>query len=224
VFLMDGDALAAPNSFLVPILKDLSAAFPLLTRVSSYANGYNITKRTSQELQELKDNKLSLIYMGLESGNEAVLEMCKKSSTAGNMVEAVRKAEEAGIKSSVIVLLGLGGRKFSREHVEGTIEALNRMRPRYLSFLSLILIPGTPLFNDAIKGAFTELSPKELLTEMRDIIKGLELNGTIFRSDHASNYVPLEGRFPKDKDKLIFALNAAIGGKLGMRSEWERGL
>jgi radical SAM superfamily enzyme YgiQ (UPF0313 family) len=224
VFLMDGDALAAPNSFLIPILKDLSAAFPLLTRVSSYANGYNITKRTSEELQELKENKLSLIYMGLESGSEAVLETCKKACTAQNMIEAIRKADEAGIKSSVIVLLGLGGRKFSREHVEGTIQALNRAQPRYLSFLSLILIPGTPLFNDAVKGAFSELAPKELLTEMRDIIKGLELNGTIFRSDHASNYIPLEGRFPKDKDKLIHALNAAIGGKLSMRSEWERGL
>lgn len=224
VFLMDGDALAMPNSLLVPVLKELSAAFPYLTRVSSYANGYNLTSRTSEELKELKDNKLSLIYMGLESGDEKVLERCKKPCTAKSMVEAVRKADDAGIKSSVIVLLGLGGRMHSREHVEGTIEALNKMQPRYLSFLSLMLIPGTPLYHDAVKGTFSELGPKELLTEMRDIIKGLELDGTIFRSDHASNYVPLEGRFPKDKEKLIATLNAAIAGKLHMRPEWERGL
>lgn len=224
VFLMDGDALAASNAVLVPVLKELSAAFPHLARISTYANGFNITTRTPEELKELKDNKLSLIYIGLESGSEKILKMCSKPCTAGSMVDAVRKADEAGIKSSVIVLLGLGGMKHSREHVAGTIEALNKMQPRYLSFLSLILIPGTPLYAAAVKGDFSELAPKELLAEMRDIIKGLELDGTIFRSDHASNYVPLEGRFPKDKEKLIGTLNDAIGGKLSLRADWERGL
>ncbi|MDD4013559.1 MAG: radical SAM protein [Candidatus Omnitrophica bacterium] len=224
VFLMDGDALAAGNEFIVPVLKGLNLSFPYLSRISSYANGYNLTSRTQEELKELRDNKLSLVYIGLESGSEKVLEMCKKPCTAGDMVRAVRKADDAGIKSSVIVLLGLGGRRLSREHVEGTIEALNRMQPRYLSFLSLMVIPGTPIYRDVVKGEFSELGPKELLAEMRDIITGLELNRTVFRSDHASNYIPLEGRFPRDKEKLIELLNAAMGGVIRMRTEWERGL
>jgi radical SAM superfamily enzyme YgiQ (UPF0313 family) len=145
VFLMDGDALALANGKLVPILKELQAAFPQLTRVSSYANGCNILRKTDAELAELAEHRLSLIYMGLESGSQAVLDRCRKASSVEDMVTAVRRAADLGIKSSVIVLLGLGGKRHSGEHVEGTIKALNRMQPRYLSFLSLMVIPGTPL-------------------------------------------------------------------------------
>ena len=203
VFLLDGDALATSNEKLLPVLKKLNNSFPALSRISSYANGYNITKRSDTELKELSDNKLTLIYMGLESGNQDILNMCQKASSADEMVEAVNRAAESGIKSSVIVLLGLGGKKYSEAHVSGTIKALNKMQPRYLSFLSLILIPGTPLYKEAEKGNFEELTPVELLKEMYNIIEGLELNKTIFRSNHASNYLSLEGRFPKDKQKLL---------------------
>jgi radical SAM superfamily enzyme YgiQ (UPF0313 family) len=224
VFLMDGDALVLSNSRLVPILEELQRSFPDLARVSSYANGSNITRKTDQELAELYARKLSLIYMGLESGSQAVLDHCKKSSTVEEMVSAVRKAEAAGIKSSVIVLLGLGGRKYSKEHVRGTIEALNQMQPRYLSFLSLMIIPGTPLAEEAGRGEFEELSAEEMLEESYGIIRGLELKNTLFRSNHASNYLALEGRFPKDKQALLSALKAALDGDVGLRPEIFRGL
>ena len=154
VFLLDGDALASGNDVIVPVLDELGRAFPRLSRVGSYANGTNITERSNGELRELAARKLSLIYIGLESGSEAVLEGCRKRSSAAEMVDAVGRAREAGIKSSVIVLLGLGGRNMRDEHVAGTIRALNEMQPRYLAFLSLMLIPGTPLQRQAERGEF----------------------------------------------------------------------
>lgn len=224
VFLMDGDALAVNNAKLIPILKKIGEAFPELSRVSSYANGYNITSRGDEELKELRDHRLSLMYMGLESGSQLVLDRCSKASGAEEMINAVSKAADAGIKSSVIVLLGLGGREHSKEHVAGTIKALNRMQPRYLSFLSLMLIPGTPLYEEAERGGFEELSPRELLEEARGIISGLELEKTIFRSDHASNHLSLEGRFPKDKELLTTLLQTAISGNIPLKPEFFRGL
>ena len=224
VFLMDGDALVLSNSKLMPILEELNNAFPRLTRISSYANGSNITRKTDNDLQELYNHKLSLIYMGLESGSQLVLDMHKKSSTVEEMIQAVNKAANANIKSSIIVLLGLGGKKYSKEHVIGTIEALNRMQPRYLSFLSLMVIPGTPLAEAIRRGGFKELSPEELLKESYDIIQGLELKKTVFRSNHASNYLALEGAFPKDKTTLLNTLDSAMSGRIMLRPEPLRGL
>ena len=224
VFLMDGDALAVNNAKLLPVLEILNNTFPKLTRISSYANGYNITGRSDRELQQLYDHKLRLFYIGLESGSQAILDRCRKRATVAEMVEAVRGGKQAGIKSSVIVLLGLGGKKDSGLHVRETIAALNQMQPGYLSFLSLMLIPGTPLYEDSIRGRFEELNSAELLKETHDIIAGLELAHTIFRSDHASNYLPLEGRFPADKEKLLIMLDAALHGRIQLKPEFLRGL
>jgi radical SAM superfamily enzyme YgiQ (UPF0313 family) len=224
VFLLDGDALALNNARLVPILRKLRDTFPALTRVSSYANGYNITARSDDELKELYDNGLTLMYMGLESGSRRVLDMVKKRSRADEMVEAVRRAARFDIKASVIVLLGLGGVKMSREHVRETIDALNRMQPRYLSFLSLMLISGTPLYRAAEVGEFEQLDSRQLLAEAHDILSGLELEKTVFRSNHASNYLALEGRLPKDKGRLLAVLQIALETGTGLRPEFLRGL
>ena len=223
VFLMDGDALAVNNAKLLKILEFLNNTFPKLTRIASYANGYNLTGRSDRELQQLFDHKLRLLYIGLESGSQEILNRCRKRATAAEMIAAVCRAEQAGIKSSVIVLLGLGGKRDSGLHVRETITALNRMQPRYLSFLSLMLIPGTPLYQDAQSGRFEELNSVELLMETRNIITGLELKHTVFRSDHASNYLPLEGRLPADKEKLLILLNEALHGQIKLRPEFLRG-
>lgn len=224
VFLMDGDALVLANSKLVPILEELDEAFPGLRRVSTYANGSNITGKDDSQLEELYQHKLRLIYLGLESGSQNVLNQCQKFSSVEEMVQAVNRSIKIGIKSSVIVLLGLGGKKYSKEHVKGTIEALNKMQPRYLSFLSLMVIHGTPLAEQVEKGEFEELGPDELLKESYQIIKGLKLKKTIFRSNHASNYLPLEGTFPKDKEKLLNSLELAFGGQKQLRPDYLRGL
>ena len=224
IFLMDGDALALSNSKLVPILEKLGQAFPDLSRVSAYANGSNITRKTDAEIAELYHHKLTLIYMGLESGSQNILDRCNKTSSAEEMIAAVRRAEQAGIRSSVIVLLGLGGKKNSAEHVRETITALNRMQPRYLSFLSLMVIPGTPLAKEVRQGEFTELDAAELLKEAYEMIRGLELKRTVFRSNHASNYLALEGTFPKDKPALLKSLKAALDGETRLRPDFVRGL
>lgn len=224
VFLMDGDALALGNNKLIPILDQLAGAFPNLTRIASYANGYNVTSRSDDELRELVAHKLKLIYVGLESGSQAILDRCRKRSGVEEMITAVRRGEATGIKSSVMVLLGLGGRRYSQDHARETATALNRMQPRYLSFLSVILIPGTPLFEEAQNGTFEPLNPEELLRETYMIIRELELDRTVFRSDHASNYLPLEGRFPADKEKLLELLHLAMDGKLRLKPEFLRGL
>jgi radical SAM superfamily enzyme YgiQ (UPF0313 family) len=224
VFLLDGDALAVGNDVLVPVLDRLDGAFPRLARVASYANGFNITGRSDEELRELAERKLRLVYIGLESGSQEVLDRCRKRSSADEMVTAVRRADAAGIKSSVIVLLGLGGKDLRDRHVEGTVAALNRMQPRYLSFLTLMLVPGTPLARQAERGEFEQPGQEELLRETRDIIAGLELEGTIFRTNHASNYLPLAGRFPQDKEALLSSLRTALDGKTPLRPEAYRGL
>ena len=224
VFLLDGDALALKNEMLVPVLERIGLSFPRLTRISSYANGYNITNRSAEQLKELADSRLNLIYIGLESGSQDILDICGKQSTVKEMITAVRNAELAGIKSSVIVLLGLGGRMYAEEHVRQTVKALNLMQPRLLSFLSLMLIPGTALYESHRRGEFEMLNSSELLEQAYNIIAGLELNKTVFRTDHASNYLSLEGRFPHDKGRLLDILSKAIRGKINLRPEFFRGL
>lgn len=224
VFLIDGDALVVNNNRLLPILKILEETFPKLSRIASYANGYNITRRSAKELKELYVHKVRLIYLGLESGSQDILNFHRKKSGAGEMIEAVNKAAQAQIKSSVMVLLGLGGKKHSKKHVQETIKALNMMQPRYLSFLSLMVIPGTPLAQEIERGNFEELNSQELLKESYGIIKGLKLTKTIFRSDHASNYLSLEGALPKDKAKLLDVLKSAINGEIKLKPEFLRGL
>ncbi len=224
VFLMDGDALVIKNERLMPILANLSESFPRLTRISSYANGYNITSRSISELKELYANKLRLVYIGLESGNQEILDMCKKCSEVDEMVEAVRMAASCNIKTFAIVLLGLGGKEYSEIHIIDTIKALNKMQPRFLSFLSVMLIPGTPLYRDSINGKFEELTSMELLNEAYNIIKGLELDKTVFRCNHASNYLPLEGRLPQDKNRLLSTIESALNGKISLKPDFLRGL
>lgn len=224
VFLLDGDALAVKNERLIPILTLLNKTFPNLTRITSYAMGYNITTRSPAELKELFEQKLRLIYIGLESGSQEILDRCHKQSSVDEMIRAVHNAAEAGIKSSVIVLLGLGGKKYSTIHVRDTITALNTMQPRYLSLLSLMLIPGTPMHADHDAGRFKQLDAHELLQETHDIIQGLTLTRTIFRSNHASNYLPLEGRFPQDKEKLLYTIQQALDNKIDLKPEYLRGL
>lgn len=224
VFLMDGDALVLDNARLLPVLNRLRESFPRITRIASYANDFNILNRTDGELAALHAAGLRLVYIGLESGSQAILDGCRKRSTVAGMVEAVHRAAAQGIKASVIVLLGLGGREKSAAHAAATAAALNRMQPRYLSFLSLMLIPGTPHHAAAAAGIFTELSPAELLAEAGAIIRDLELEMTVFRSDHASNYLSLEGRFPADKERLLAEIRAALAGGIRLRPEFLRGL
>ncbi|HNW93991.1 MAG TPA: radical SAM protein, partial [bacterium] len=224
VFLLDGDALAVSNPRLLPVLTALREAFPRLSRVASYATGNNLAERSDAELQALAAHGLSLVYLGLESGCQDILTACRKRATVAAMTAGVQRAAAAGIRSSVIVLLGLGGAARSADHVAGTITALNAMQPHYLSFLSLMLIPGTPLAEAARGGAFRELDATGMLREARAILAGLVLRRTVFRCDHASNHLALAGRLPTDRAALLAQLDAALAGKTALRPWFMRGL
>lgn len=210
IFLADGDVMRRPFQELENILSALNEHFPALARVNSYANGTSIARKSAEELRRLRVLKLQTLYMGLESGDPATLHDMHKSETVDEMVLAGRSAQEAGLRMSVMVLLGLGGKARTHEHAVATAEALNRMQPRLLAALRVVPVPGTPLFKEVQDGQFLPLSEREVVEELRDMVSGLKLHSTIFRANHSSNVVPVEARFPGDKDKLVQMLDELL--------------
>jgi radical SAM superfamily enzyme YgiQ (UPF0313 family) len=224
VFLCDGNALVLPQDHLISILDRLNETYPNLQRVGIYANAKDILRKTSDELCELRKRKLGIIYIGLESGSDEVLRRVKKGATAKEQIEAVCKAQDADIKMSVIALLGLGGRELSEVHAIETAKALNQMQPRFASFLTLILVPGTELADQYERGEFELLKPIEFLKELKMVVQNLELEKTIFRTNHASNFLALEGVLSKDKEKILYELERGISGEVPLRPDFFRAL
>lgn len=224
VFLMDGDAMTLSMPRLVPVLESLVGAFPRLQRVSSYVNAVSVLRKTDADLLRLHDLRLTLGYLGLETGDPDTATRIVKGATVEEEVEAVRRAQAAGIKMSVMVLLGIAGRKRSLEHARATADALNRMDPRYVSCLCVTPVPGTPFFDEVASGAVELPSPEELLDELRVLVAGLSLSGAVFRSNHASNVLPMGGRLPADRDRLLAVIDAARRGEIPLVPEGWRGL
>lgn len=226
VFLADGNALVLSQRRLITILESLHSVFPALQRVGIYANARDILQKTDQQLRELCEYSLSIIYIGLESGSDTVLRRVKKGATSQEMIEAVRKAQAAGIKMSVIGLLGLGGRDLWREHAEATGTVVSQMDPRFFSLLTLMMVPGTELYGEWAEGRFELPQSLDLLREMRCIIENMRgLTGCIFRTNHASNYLPLAGTLPKDKERVLRTIDGALRlGESCLRPEYLRGL
>ncbi len=210
VFLADGDVMQRSFDDLRAILDLLRARFPRLARVSLYANGSSIAAKTDAELRALRALGLHTLYLGLESGDDEVLRRCRKPEPAAAMVAAGTRAQAAGLRLSVMVLIGLGGAAGSRAHAARTAEALNRLQPRLLSALRVIPVPGTELHAQARAGAFRELTEQDAVRELRDLLARLDVRGTVFRANHASNVVPLEGRLPRDRARLLADLDALL--------------
>ena len=226
VFLADGNALVLSNQKLMPILNALNSAFPELQRIGIYANASDILRKTDLELKELCAKKLLIIYIGLESGSNKVLQRVKKGATAEEMIEAVKKAQNAGFKVSVIGLLGLGGTDFWKEHAIATGKTVSVMSPLYFSLLTLMVVPGTELHRQWEEGKFILPEPLDMLREVRVVIESINVSsGCIFRTNHASNYLPLAGRLPNDKEKLLKIIDQALAeGESSLRPESLRGL
>ena len=226
VFLADGNALVLTTKQLLPILDALNSAFPELQRIGIYANASDILNKKRQELRQLCQGKLSIIYLGLESGSNKVLERVKKGATAQEMIQAVIKAQEAGFKVSVIGLLGLGGTDLWEEHALATGKVVSEMNPRFFSLLTVMIVKRTELYRQWKKGTFMLPEPLKMLKEMRIIIESINVkSGCIFRTNHASNYLALAGRFPNDKERLLQTIdNALCQGESSLRSENLRGL
>ncbi len=210
IFLADGDVMALPFGRLKAVLGMLGACFPRLARVNTYANGHSILQKSEAELRELRLLKLNTLYMGLESGHEPTLRSVKKHESAGEMIAAGQRAQSAGLKISVMVLTGLGGQSRSQPHAAATAAALNRMQPRLLSALRVIPIPGTELYDEEQSGKFSQLTEFQALEELKKTIQALELESTVFRANHSSNILPMEGRFPKDKPRLLRELDTLL--------------
>lgn len=205
IFLADGDVMLLPFEMLKTYLTALNSLFPRLTRVNVYANGSSILDKTDEQLIELRKLKLSTLYLGFESGHQELLDLVNKGEKVDCMVEAVQRAQACGLRCSVMILLGLGGKSYSKEHARLSALALNKMQPRLLSALRFVQVPNTKMFD-----GFETCSEYEAVSELRDIIAGLELKRTVFRANHRSNPIPLEGRFPNNKDDLLSLLDSQL--------------
>jgi len=206
IFLADGDVMILPFERLKKYLQRLNEVFPKLTRVNIYANGSSILAKTKDQLSELRQLKLHTLYLGLETGDEELLKLVNKGETAEKMVEAVRISQECGLRCSVMVLLGLGGKRGTEKHAVETAKVLNGMQPKLLSALRYVEVPGTKMIS-----GYETVSEYEAVCELRRIIADLDLERTVFRANHASNPVPMEGRFPNDKGRLLAELDYLIG-------------
>jgi radical SAM superfamily enzyme YgiQ (UPF0313 family) len=226
VFLADGDALVAKAAFLHRILDALRAAFPNLRRVSCYASPQSLQVRSVEEMSALREAGLTLYYLGVESGHDAVLARLVKGVDAAEMIRVAAKATEAGVALSAMILLGAGGRALSREHAQASARVINAIQPRFVSTLVMTPVEGTPLWEQHARGEVDELDPLELAAELREFLAGLELAGSVFRSNHASNYLALAGTLPKDKGALLAALDGVLAHprRAAFRPEHLRGI
>ncbi len=224
VFVADGDALVMDMGTWEPLLRALREAFPRLRRVSCYAMASNLLAKTPADLARLRSLGLGQLYIGPESGDPATMKRIAKGGTFEEHVEAARLAREAGMKISAIFLLGAGGVARSEEHARGSALLATAMDPRFLSLLTLTVIPGTPIARLEDRGDFVLPDVLDLLAELRLFVAGAAPTDAVFRTNHASNYLPLGGRLPKDRDRILRTVDAALSGEIELRPEWARGL
>jgi len=224
IFLMDGDALIIPQKRFMWILDRIREHLPWVKRVGAYANAKSIRMKTSEELKELRKNGLGILYLGVETGDEALLKKIRKGASPQNLIDMGRKVREAGIKLSVTVLLGIAGRERSLEHASATGDLLSKMDPNYVGALTVMLIPGTHLHDEYLNGSFELLTEQELLLELREMIAHTDLSRGLFFSNHASNYLPIKARLPKGKQEALDQIDSALRGEIGLRPEWMRAL
>jgi radical SAM superfamily enzyme YgiQ (UPF0313 family) len=225
VFLADGDAMVLSMDRLLPVLDALGESFPKLERVGIYANARDLLRKSEEELALLCRRGLGIVYLGLESGSDDVLRNVRKGATASEMVEAVHRAKASGLEVSVIAILGIAGPSGSEEHARATGRIVSEMDPQYLAMLTLMLVPGTELHQQWEQGSFELLDPRAMLVELRNVIQHLDgLTQCVFRTNHASNYLPLRGMLPRDKEGLLAAIDGALAlGSSALRPEsWRR--
>lgn len=226
IFLADGNPMVLSTGKLLFVLNAVKDHFPKARRVTTYALPRDILSKTPEELKALKNAGLSMLYVGVESGDDEVLKFINKGETYASTVEGLLKAKEAGMKLSVIILNGVGGLKYSRQHAENSAKILNAIQPEFASALVLSFPFGIERYHEKFGGEYIEMQVADLLKEMEIFISHTKLESTIFRSNHASNYLVLSGILGRDKqhfsDQIRFAIiNPDLAG---LRQEWQRGL
>jgi radical SAM superfamily enzyme YgiQ (UPF0313 family) len=211
IFLADGDALAVDTSLLVEILDTLYRTFPKLQRVGAYGGPKDILAKSKVDLVLLRSHGLGIVYLGIESGSAKILKEINKGVTPEEMVIAGRKVMESGLKLSCTVIIGLGGKQQSLDHARETAVLINQVNPHYLGALTLMLEREAPLTRLVTSGKFSVLSPMEALQETRFLLEHLRVTDCVFRSNHASNYLPLKGTLPQDKQQLLEQIDSILG-------------
>ncbi len=224
LFICDGDGLIIPQQRLVALLEKIKTRLPWITRVGIYANTKSIDMKSPQELKTLADLGLGIVYMGLESGDDATLKKINKGANAARMIAAGRKVRQAGIKLSLTVLLGVAGRERSEIHARETGRVLTAIDPEFVGALSLMLIPGTPLHDDFENERFELIEPQEMLRELGTMLAHTHMSRGLFHANHASNYLPIRARMPADKEKTLQLIRRALGGGVQLKPEYLRAL
>ncbi len=228
IFLADGDPMAAPTDYLVRVLDLMNRRFPSLERISTYAGPTNLVAKTPEELGRLRERKLDLLYLGIETGNDELLTRVGKGATAGQIVDGGRKALQAGLRVSAFIILGLGGVEGSAAHAKDSARVVNDIDPQFLATLTLIPLPDARTYEERIMGhGFRLIDPVQSLQELRWFVEDLELSGCKFGTEHASNYLPITGMtLPRDKDEILRRIDKTLmdASPGTLRPEWMRGL
>ncbi len=224
IFLADGDALIIPMEKLRVILKAIREIFPECERVGVYGSPKSILIKSIEDLKELRDLGIGIVYLGIESGSDKILKEVDKGVTSQEIIVAGKKVKECGIKLSVTLISGLGGRENIEEHGLESALVISQINPDYLGFLTLMIESDTKLYDKVQSGEFKLLNPQEVMEEMKIFIENVNVENTVFRSNHASNYVSLKGTLPLDKEKILNTINNALNDSNSYKSEFLRGL
>jgi radical SAM superfamily enzyme YgiQ (UPF0313 family) len=219
---MDGDALIIPQKKLMWILEKIKEHLPWVKRIGTYANTKSIHMKSIEELIQLRENRLGKLYLGVETGDDEVREKVHKGSSAQQCLEMSEKVKEAGMELVVMVLLGIAGKEKSLDHARTTGELLSAIDPSYVAALTVILIPGTPLWEEYERGDFEMLDERGLLLEMKEMIAHTNLSNGIFASNHASNYLSVKVSLPEGKQEALNRIDAALRGEISLKPEWMR--
>lgn len=213
IFLADGDALVLKTEDLLEILDTIKKYFPKVNRVSSYATAQDINRKSLEELKELYDNGLEMLYIGFETGDKDLLKKINKGVTYEEYVEAMEKVKKVGFKSSITIIAGLGGVEGMRDNAIGTAKLITDTKPDYLGYLTMRIYKNTPLYKDYVSGEFEMPDAAQILEEMKIFLENVDSEGTVFRSNHASNFILLAGTLNEDREKLIEAIDQTLKKK-----------
>lgn len=224
IFVADGDALAMDVEHWEAILAACRESFPHLRRVSAYATAMNLLEKSTSDLARLREQGLVQLYIGPESGDDVTLKRIAKGATFADHVEAAARAHAAGMKLSAIFLLGVGGTERTFEHAEASARLVSEMNPAFFSLLTLTVVPETPIARLEEKGKFDLPSVHRMLEELRTIVAMAAPTESVFRTNHASNYLPLGGVLPRDRERILSVVDRALAGGVPLRPEWARGL
>ena len=224
IFLADGDAMVLKTDFLSLILDRIKILFPECERVGLYGTPRSILSKGGNDLDVLRSKGLGIVYIGVESGSDKVLQSMNKGVSSKDLVEAGRLVKHTGIKLSTMIISGLGGHLLKQEHANESAHVINQMNPDYLSLLTLMVEPETTLFEQVIKGEFKLLSVSDIMVETRHFIEQLDLSACLFRSNHASNYLAIGGKLPENKQNLLKVIDEAILQKTPFRNPYNRTL